>query len=109
MKQFSENEQALLNHIGLGKGYIISEDHTICSLERGTLRMTLSKNDNGDVEVFCADEDYTGQVKCIAQTLEDAIRQAFNKYREYGSTVRQTLQFINNAEDSMKQYLEQAK
>lgn len=106
MSNFTEEELAILKCIGdispMSSGGIVT-------LQRGTLIVTATKTDNGDCEIYCADDEYTIQVQCVEQRLESALKAAFNKYRENSSIVWQTRQFISNAEDDIRKRMETAK
>lgn len=104
MNKFSETDIALMHCIG--EQCMSNDANTIWLLRRGTLSLTCTQREDGGVKVFCADNEYAIQTTCDAQTLEDAIRQAFSQYREKSSAVRQTRQFISNAEDDIRKHME---
>ena len=80
----------------------ITED-TI-DLERGTLRITVTKCSDGCYAVSCKDEDCVIQIGDHDFDLETAVKKAFQGYMEKSAAVRQTRQFILNAEEGIKEF-----
>jgi len=76
----------------------------VARITRGTLCVRVCKVSEGHYSVYCTDETQSIQAECSDECLESAIRQAFQKYRDESAIVRQTRQFINNAEESMRKY-----
>ena len=74
----------------------------IVRITRGTLCVRVCKVSEGNYSVYCTDETQSIQAECSDECLESAIKLAFQKYRDESSIVRQTRQFISNAEESMR-------
>ena len=81
----------------------------IVRITRGTLCVRVCKVSEGNYSVYCTDETQSIQAECSDECLESAIKLAFQKYRDESSIVRQTRQFISNAEDDIRKYMETAK
>ena len=106
MTVFTDRQIELMKSIGECDTTI---NDNIARITRGTLCVRVCKINDENYSVFCTDDENNIQVECSDCCLDTAIKMAFNQYRDKSSVVRQTRQFISNAEDDLRKYLETAK
>ena len=100
---FTQGELDLMECIGECEAL----NKNLVRITRGTLCVRVCKVSEGNYSVYCMDETQSIQAECSDECLESAIKLAFQKYRDESAIVRQTRQFINNAEDDMRKYAAQ--
>lgn len=101
MSGFSSTQFEFLQH--LARTFKEITEDTI-DLERGTLRITVTKCSDGCYAVSCKDEDCVIQIGDHDFDLETTVKKAFQGYMEKSAAVRQTRQFILNAEEGIKEF-----
>lgn len=101
MSVFTNAQFEFLQHLAITFKEI-TED-TI-DLERGTLRITVTKCSDGCYAVICRDEDCVIQIGDHDFDLETAVRKALKGYMGKSAAVRQTRQFILNAEEGIAEF-----
>lgn len=101
MSRFTSTQFEFFNHIATRREEL---DENTVILDRGTLHMTITKRDDGKYDIFCSDDEYTVFLRVADLDLETAVKKAFQGYMEKSAAVRQTRQFILNAEEEIKEF-----
>ena len=101
MSVFTNTQFEFFNYIAIS--YKEASEDTV-ELHRGTLLMTITKRTDGLYDVLCTDEKYNLCLRKADKDLEAAVRKALKGYMGISAAVRQTCQFILNAEEGIAEF-----